>query len=79
METKDIPTPKLLDEEARIASERRALISRVTMEIESILIREDFTMGELGEVMDLFNARAHSIFSQTKIKDIKDKYDGHTQ
>ena len=71
-----ISTPKLLDEEARIASERRALISRITMEIEAILIREDFTMGELAEIMDLFNSRAHFIFSQTKIKDVKDKYDG---
>ena len=71
-------TSKLLDEEARLAAERRALISRVTLEIEQILLRENFTMGELGEVMDMFNARAHSVFSQTKLKDIKQSYDRRT-
>ncbi len=67
-------TPKLLDEEARTEAERRVRIWKVTKEIEDILLREDFTMGELGEVMDLFNARAHSVFSQTKIKSIKESY-----
>lgn len=76
MESK-IPTatPKLLDEEMRLAAEKRALISRVTLEVEQILLREDLTMGELGEVLDMFNARAHSVFSQTKLKDIKNNYE----
>ena len=69
-----IQTPKLLDEEARTEAERRAKIGRVTKEIEDILLREDFTMGDLAEVMDLFNARAHSVFSKTKIKTIKKSY-----
>lgn len=76
MNTTNIPTPKLLDEEAKTAAEHRTLISRVTLEVEAILLREDLTMGELGEVMDMFNARAHSIFSRTKLKDIKKTYDG---
>ncbi len=71
----DISSPKLLDEEAKVAAKRRALISRVTLEIEKILLREDFTMGELGEVMDMFNSRAHSVFSKTKLKDVKKSYD----
>lgn len=79
MKDTNIPTPKLLDEEAKKATERRDLISRVTLEVEEILLREDLTMGELGEVMDMFNARAHSIFSQTKLKDIKKTYDKFTQ
>ena len=68
-------TSKLLDEEMRLAAERRALISRVTLEVEQILLREDLTMGELGEVMDMFNARAHNVFSKTKLKDIKNTYE----
>ena len=68
-------TVALLDKEARDATERRATISRVTLEIEEILIRENFTMGELGEVLDLFNSRAHSLFSKVKIKEVKDQYD----
>ncbi|KKT20024.1 MAG: hypothetical protein UW02_C0002G0016 [Candidatus Nomurabacteria bacterium GW2011_GWB1_43_7] len=70
-----IPTPRLLDEEARLAQERRDKISRITLEIEQILLREDLTMGELGEVMDMFNARAHAVFSQTKLKIIKQNYE----
>ena len=68
-------TPKLLDEEAKIEAARRAKISRVTLEVEKIFLREDLTMGELGEVMDLFNARAHTVFSKTKVKDIKKLYE----
>ena len=71
----NISTSKLLDEENKLAEERRALISKVTLEIEKIFLREDLTMGELTEVMNLFNARAQSVFSQTKIEDIKHSYD----
>ena len=71
----EISSPKLLDEEAKVAAARRALISRVTLDIEKILLREDLTMGELGEVMDMINSRAHSVFSRTKLKDLKNSYD----
>lgn len=76
----DIPegTVKLLDEEENKAIAKRVAIQRVTLEIEEILIREGFTMGDLGEVLDLFNARAHSVFSKQLIKDIKNTYDGLT-
>lgn len=67
-------TPKLLDEEARTEAERRSRIGRITMEIEEILLREDCTMGDLAEVLDLFNSRAHAVFSKTKIKTIKETY-----
>jgi len=67
-------TPKLLDEEARTEAERRARIGKVAHEIEEILLREDFSMGDLAEVLDLFNARAHAVFSKTKVKQVKDSY-----
>ena len=73
-ESKSIPTPSLLDYEARLAAEKRELISRVTLEIEEIFIRENLTMGDLGEIMDMFNSRAHSIFSKVEIKTLKDQY-----
>ena len=69
-----LPTAKLMDEETKTIAQKRATISRVTLEIEQILLREDMTMGDLAEVMDLFNARAHSVFSLTKIKDLKNSY-----
>lgn len=71
----ETPTARLFDEEARQTQEHRDLISRLTLEIEQILLREDLTMGDLGEILDMFNARAHSVFSKTKIKDVKNSYD----
>ena len=70
-----VKTPQLLDEEANAVAKRRAVIAAVTLEIEAIFLREDLTMGELGEVLDLFNARAHSVFSGTKLSTIKESYD----
>ena len=67
-------TPKLLDEEMRLAAEKRALISRVTLEIEKILLREDMTVGDLLEIFGLFTSRANSVFEKTKIKTIKETY-----
>ena len=68
-------TAKLLDNEAETEAKRRERISRVTLEIESILLREDFTMGDLAEVLDLFNARAQTVFSRTKVKEIKNTFE----
>lgn len=68
-------TAALLDDEAAKEMERRAAISRVALEIESILLREDFTMGDFLEIVELFNGRANSVFAETKIKNIKDTYD----
>jgi len=67
-------TPKLLDEEARLNKEKRELISRVTLEIEQILLREDMTVGDLLEIFGLFTSRANSVFEKIKIKKIKEDY-----
>ena len=69
-------TVELLDLGAKEAMRRQTLLAGIAKEIEKIFLREDLTMGELTEVMDLFNARAQAIFSRTKIKDIKKQYDG---
>lgn len=73
----EIPTPKLMDEELRLAKEKRELISRVTLEIESILIKEDMTLGDLLEIFSLFTGRANDVFAKTKIKQIKEAYERH--
>jgi len=74
IDTTNIPTPKLLDEEAKLEAERRVWVSRIALEIEEILLREDMTMGDLLEVFGLFTSRANSVFERTKIKTIKEKY-----
>jgi len=68
-------TEKLLDEEARNELERRELVSRITKEIEEIFLREDMIMGDILEVMNLFNFRATKVFSQAKIRYVKEQYD----
>lgn len=68
-------TTKLLDEEARLVAEKRVLISKVTLEIEQILLREDLTVGDLLEIFGLFAGRANSIFEKIKIKTIKENYE----
>lgn len=70
-----LPTAKLMDEEAKTLTDKRAQLSRVAVEMENILIREDMNMGDLANIMDLFNARAHAVFSLTKIKDMKQIYE----
>lgn len=64
-----------MDEETRIEADRRAVISRVTFQVEKILLDEDLTMGDMLEVMELFTARANKVFSKTKLKTIKQDYD----
>lgn len=71
----EVPTPKLLDEEARIAQEKRARISLVALEIDNILIREDLTVGDLLEIFNLFVGRANKMFENIKIKQTKQNYE----
>ena len=68
-------TTKLLDEEARLAKEQREKISRVTLEFEQILLREEMTVGDLLEIFGLFTGRANEVFSKTKVKSIKESYE----
>lgn len=68
----DIQTPKLLDEEKKMAQEKRDQISRVTLEIESIFLRENMTVGDLLEIFGLFTGRANRMFENITIKQTKD-------
>mgnify|MGYP001612400995 FL=1 len=63
-----------MDEEKASAEEHRARLSRVTLEIEKILLRENLAMGDFLYIVDVFNARANKVFSETKIKKIKEDY-----
>lgn len=73
----EIPSAKLLDEEAWVAAEHRALISRVALEIEAILLREGLTMDDFGQIVQVFNSRAHSVFARMSIKQITESYGKH--
>ena len=66
---------KLADEQVRAEKSKRDKLSRITLEIEKILIREDFTMDDLGEIVAYFNARAQTVFAEMKISSIKNEYD----
>jgi len=73
--TIEIPTPKLLDEEMELAQKKREQIQRVTLEIESILLREDMTVGDLLEIFGMFTNRANRLFENIKIKQTKNNYE----
>lgn len=70
----NIPSSKLLDHEVETANEKQATLSRVTLEIENILLRENMTMGDFLEIVSLFTHRANQVFSLSTIKSIKEKY-----
>lgn len=78
-ETDNLKTAALLDEEARQQKEHHDKISRVTLELEKIFLREQLTMGDVMEIQDLFNSRANRVFSETKISHIKETYERHHQ
>jgi len=65
----------LADEERRQIKEHQFLISRITKEIEEILIRENLTMGDLLEVFGLFTERANRVFAKKSISEIKKSYE----
>lgn len=67
-------TTKLLDEEVKKAQEQREKISRVTLEIEEIILREEMTAGDLLEIFSLFTSRMNSVFEKITIKKIKEDY-----
>lgn len=66
---------KLADIEKENERTRREKISRIALEIEKIFIANNLTMGDLTEVMDLFNSRAQAVFSSTKLLTVKEKYE----
>lgn len=72
-------TSSLNTEDAITAMRNKQLhqnkMGNIAKEIEVILIREDMTWGEWGEVIDLLNARTHSVVSSLKLKKIQDDYD----
>ena len=70
----EFPTMKLMDNEQQELASHRAKISKIALALEDMLLAEDCTMGDLAEIMDLYNFRAHKVFSLTKIKDLKQTY-----
>lgn len=70
-----LATEKLMDEEVRQDAEHRAKISKATLEVEAIFLREDLTMGDLAQVLDMFNSRAQFVFSKATIKSVKESYE----
>lgn len=64
----------MLDTEAQMAAEHREKIAKATVEIEEIMLENDFTMGDLLEIFGLYTERANRVFADTKLKTIKESY-----
>jgi hypothetical protein len=73
MDTGEIPET-LLDaensEHLKFLKDREERLSRVSREIEAILLREGMTWGEWGEVVELFSARIGQMVAIIKVKSI---------
>lgn len=54
-------------EQMKNAEERAVKLSKVAREIEAILIREDMTYGDWGEIVELFSARIGNFVARIKI------------
>lgn len=67
-------TAVLMDNEAEQIAQHRQKITRITLALEEMLLKDDCTMGDLAEVMDLMNSRAHAVFSRVKISEVKSQY-----
>jgi hypothetical protein len=70
-----LKTKELMDIERQMLLEHQAKIGKISLEIEKIFLENNLTMGDLSEVMDLFNARAQSVFSKTYLRNIKESYE----
>lgn len=74
----EIKTHQLIEEENRIAREAELkhakVIAKVAMEVEAILIREDLTWGDWGQVIDILAACAERVIPKIKISEIKKSY-----
>lgn len=69
-----VHTPSLFNQEEQQELERRAKISKVTIEFENMLLRENMTMGDMLEIFGLLTARANNVFSKITIKKIQEDY-----
>lgn len=58
-------------EHMRQAEERAARLSKVAHEINDILVREDMTAGEWGEIVELFSMRIGNLVGKIKINFLK--------
>jgi hypothetical protein len=79
--SKTIPvgSTTLLDEEVALAKAHREKISRITLAIEEMFLKEELTMGDLLEIFGMFTARANKVFESITLNKIKDDYDRPNQ
>lgn len=66
--SKDDETPKtMIAAEQMTVMEVQEKLSRIAKEIESILVRENLTWGDWGEIVEMFSRRIGKTVSVTKI------------
>ena len=79
-DTSEIPagTIVLLDQEKKAAEAHRDKISRVTLEVEKLLLENHLNVGDLLEIFGLFTDRANKVFAGITIKEVKETYERST-
>lgn len=69
-----IKTPALLEEERKERAEHAAVVAKATLEVEEVLLRNNLTWSDWGEIIDTMNARTQTVFGKTTINSIKESY-----
>lgn len=70
----EIKTPALLDNERKQNRDHTSKISSVALLVEDILIENDMSWGDWGDIIQILNARTNIVYGQMKIKKINELY-----
>lgn len=72
-----LKTSELLETERQERIAHATAIGKATIDVEKILIANNFTMDDLSEIVSTLNGRAQKVFSELKISEIKYYFDNH--
>jgi len=76
--SKELMEKQNADQLAAIAK-HKAKITRVVLEVEAILIREEFRWNDWNEVVNKFNDRNDYVMPRLTVKEIKERHDQLTR
>lgn len=69
---------KLADEEARQIAERKEIISKVTLEVEAVLIKSKVTFREWQDICGSFMDRQMRVAENLTIEESKKRFDANS-
>jgi wobble nucleotide-excising tRNase len=65
---------KLADQEKSDVEKRAEVLAGVIKVIDDVLVKENVTIKEFGDMLDIFNGRNNLIMNKITIKEVKEKF-----